>query len=43
MQPIGSGHYVTDPRRIDGEWKIVAQHRILLDMPHVVPDVIPGG
>ncbi|MCZ4604437.1 nuclear transport factor 2 family protein [Streptomyces sp. Lzd4kr] len=38
VQPIESGHYDTDLRRIDGGWKIVA-HRILLDMPYVIPGV----
>jgi hypothetical protein len=36
VQPIESGYYDTDLRRIDGEWKIVG-HRILLDMPYVIP------
>ncbi|MFJ1975519.1 nuclear transport factor 2 family protein [Streptomyces sp. NPDC087903] len=38
VQPIESGYYDTDLRRIDGEWKIVG-HRILLDMPYVIPGV----
>lgn len=38
VQPIESGSYDTDLRRIDGEWKIVG-HRILLDMPYVIPGV----
>ena len=38
VQPIESGYYDTDLRRIDGEWRIVA-HRILLDVPYVIPGV----
>ncbi|WP_127508061.1 nuclear transport factor 2 family protein [Actinoplanes solisilvae] len=36
VHPIESGYYDTDLRRIDGEWKIVG-HRVLLDMPYVIP------
>ncbi|MEH0843243.1 nuclear transport factor 2 family protein [Micromonospora sp. CPCC 205711] len=38
VQPIESGYYDTDLRRIDGEWKIVG-HRILLDMPYAIPGI----
>ncbi|MDG6107698.1 nuclear transport factor 2 family protein [Dactylosporangium aurantiacum] len=38
VQPIESGYYDTDLRRIDGEGRIVG-HRILLDMPYVIPGV----
>lgn len=38
VQPIESGYYDTDLRLIDGEWKIVG-HRILLDMPYVIPEL----
>ena len=36
VQPIESGYYDTDLRRIDGEWKIV-HHRIWLDLPMALP------
>jgi hypothetical protein len=35
VQPIESGYYDTDLRRIDGEWKIVGHH-ILLDTTYVI-------
>ncbi|WP_181387055.1 nuclear transport factor 2 family protein [Streptomyces sp. Act143] len=38
VRRIESGYYDTDLRRIDGSWKSVG-HRILLDMPYVVPGV----
>ena len=38
VQPIESGYYDTDLRRIDGEWKIV-HHRIWLDLPMALPGV----
>ncbi|MEW2492889.1 nuclear transport factor 2 family protein [Streptomyces nodosus] len=36
VTPIESGYYDTDLRHIDGVWKIV-HHRVLLDMPLVLP------
>lgn len=36
VRPIESGYYDTDLRRVDGAWKIT-HHRVLLDMPLVLP------
>ncbi|GHF91622.1 nuclear transport factor 2 family protein [Streptomyces thermodiastaticus] len=36
VEPIESGYYDTDLRRIDGEWKIV-RHDVLMDMPMALP------
>jgi ketosteroid isomerase-like protein len=36
VEPIESGYYDTDLRRIEGEWKIV-RHHVLMDMPIAVP------
>jgi hypothetical protein len=37
VRPIESGYYDTDLRRIGGEWKIT-RHRVLHDMPYVIPE-----
>jgi hypothetical protein len=36
VQPIESGYYDTELRRVDGEWKIV-RHSVLMDMPIALP------
>jgi hypothetical protein len=36
VEPIESGYYDTELRRVDGEWKIV-RHDVLLGMPMAVP------
>ncbi|MEU3985589.1 nuclear transport factor 2 family protein [Streptomyces sp. NPDC026672] len=38
VEPIESGYYDTELRRVDGEWKIV-RHDVLMDMPMAVPGV----
>ncbi|MEU8951170.1 nuclear transport factor 2 family protein [Streptomyces sp. NPDC048489] len=38
VEPIESGYYDTELRRIDGTWMIV-RHTVLLDMPMAVPGV----
>lgn len=40
VEPIESGYYDTELRRIDGEWRI-ARHSVLMDMPMAVPGVRP--
>ncbi|MFJ8364219.1 nuclear transport factor 2 family protein [Streptomyces sp. NPDC093984] len=36
VEPVESGYYDTELRRVDREWKIV-RHDVLLDMPMAVP------
>ncbi|MFJ2645203.1 hypothetical protein ACIO1C_00450 [Streptomyces sp. NPDC087420] len=36
VEPIESGDYDTDLRRVDGEWRIV-KHSVLLDTPIAIP------
>lgn len=36
VQPIESGFYDTDLRRVGGDWKIV-KHSVLMDMPIAIP------
>lgn len=36
VEPIESGYYDTELRRVDGEWRIV-RHDVLMDMPIVLP------